>query len=297
MSNKRKLGMGLSMLLGSNSLEMDVDFLKDMSFVNLDILKIKINPNQPRKHFDQEKLNELSQSIVEYGVLQPILVKKNKEDEFIIVAGERRYRACLKAGLEKIPAIILTEKEENLFQKALIENIQRENLNVIEEANAYRVIINDLNCTHDELAKKVGKSRSDITNKIRILSLPEVVVECIRSGSISFGHAKVLLSVNNPIDYCDLIIKENLSIRQLESLISIDKLNDINIRNVLKNDDLPNLSIDKKVLTEIENGLKKITNFDIKIAMNEKGDGKVMFSFKSAERLQEIVNFFFNYDK
>lgn len=286
------------MLLGNNSLELDNDFLKEMNFVNLDINKIITNPNQPRKHFDQEKLNELTQSIIQYGILQPILVKKKNDDEFVIVAGERRYRASLKAGLEKIPSIILTEKEEDLFQKALIENIQRENLNIVEEAGAYQIIINDLHCTHEELAKKVGKSRSDITNKIRILSLPEVVVDCIRSGSISFGHAKVLLSVENPIDYCDLTIKENLSIRQLESLISRDKLNDFDVKNVLdKGNDSPNLSIDKKVLTEIENGLKKISNFDVKILMNETGIGKVSFNFKSADELQDIINFFFNYDK
>ena len=158
MSSKRKLGAGLSLLLKNNNPNSEISNFGDFNFVNLNINFIKPNPNQPRKHFDEEKIEELSESIKLHGLLQPIIVKKIDEQEYSIIAGERRYRAMKLAEFTEIPAIVLNS-DEGLFQKALIENIQRENLNIIEEAEAYKLIIEDLKCTHEELSKKISKSR------------------------------------------------------------------------------------------------------------------------------------------
>ena len=187
----------------------------------IDLSLIFPNPNQPRKVFDVEKLEELKESIVQHGVFTPIIVRKSM-NKYIIVSGERRYRASLMAGKRTIPAVIRNYNEEKVSEIALLENIQREDLNILEEANAYKILIEKFNLTHEELAKKVSKSRSHITNILGILKLPENIKEDILNEKISMGHARSLSKLKNEdeiLEIADKIKKEKLSVRNVESII------------------------------------------------------------------------------
>jgi len=229
--NKR-LGRGIASLLEMDSnLESELnalsgdknDDLKSIAneLVELNIEDIVPNPNQPRKYFDDIKLRELSESIKHSGLLQPIIVSNNKHDgKYLIIAGERRYRASKIAGLTKIKAIVLDLEDQEVLKNAILENVQREDLNPIEEASGYRKIIDTFNYTHEQLAKEIGKSRAHITNLLRVLTLPDEVQSAVRNGNISLGHAKVLLGVENPIDYLPTLIEKQLSVRQLEKMVA-----------------------------------------------------------------------------
>ena len=224
MENKRKvLGRGLEDLFNSESLELErieSKILEEASkdeIVEINLDTLRQNPYQPRKIFDEEALQELSDSIKEYGVFQPIIVKKSIKG-YDIIAGERRVKASKLAGKKTIPAIIRDFTDEQMMQIALLENLQRENLTAIEEANAYNEIIKSLNITQEELAKKLGKSRSHITNMIGLLKLPMEVQDMILKNEISMGHSRVLSKLENKEDIlniADKIIKENLSVRDL----------------------------------------------------------------------------------
>ncbi len=206
----------------------DQNFCNELQELNID--DIEPNPSQPRRYFNESKLKELSVSIKNNGLIQPIIVKINSDDErmkggckkYTIIAGERRYRASKIANLKSIKAIVLDIKEQEILKKAVIENVQREDLNPIEEANSYRHIIDAFNYTHEQLAKEIGKSRAYVTNLLRILSLPDGVRLAIQNNNISLGHAKVLLSVENPEKYLNIVIQQQLSVRQLERLIASD---------------------------------------------------------------------------
>ncbi len=230
-NNKRKaLGKGLEQLFSNESLYTNpLDELnqiqenaKKEDIVELDIKDLRSNPYQPRLVFDEEKLTELSDSIKEFGVLEPIIVKKSIRG-YEIVAGERRTRAAKKAGLEKIPAIIKDFSEDEMMQIALLENIQRENLNPIEEAQGYSKLLQMLNITQEELSKKMGKSRSYITNMLGLLTLPDKVKEAVNAGNISMGHARVLSKLEDEEQVLNLLNKImscNLTVRNLEELAS-----------------------------------------------------------------------------
>lgn len=185
--------------------------------------ELKANPYQPRRHFDEEALEELSNSIKVHGVIQPVVVQKDSDGSYFIIAGERRTRASIMAGLEKIPVVIYDVKEENKLEVALIENIQREDLNPIEEAQAYQAIIEMGNLTQEELSSRVGKKRSTIANAMRLLQLPTEMQVALKEGKISAGHAKALLSVEDVFKRAELfreIIEKRLSVRQAESRAS-----------------------------------------------------------------------------
>jgi ParB family chromosome partitioning protein len=214
MDNKR----GLKELLSENLSEEIKDYEK---IEEIDLSLIFPNENQPRKVFDHDKLEELKESIMQYGVFQPIIVRKYM-NKYIIVSGERRYRASLMAGKRSIPAVVRNYNEEKVSEIALLENIQREDLNILEEANAYKILIEKFNLTHDELAKKVSKSRSHITNILGILKLPEVVKDDILNNKISMGHARSLSKLKNQeeiINLSEKIKNEKLSVRNVESII------------------------------------------------------------------------------
>lgn len=186
---------------------------------------IKPNPFQPRRIFDEEKIDELAQSIKEHGVFQPIILKKVKQG-YIIVSGERRYRATLKVGLKTIPSIIRQYEEAKVAEIALAENLQRENLTPIEEAEAYKVVMNSLSLTQTELATKVGKSRSHVTNILGLLSLPQEVQQLLLTGAISMGHARALSKLQDQKKIIRLayrVISEQLSVRQIEELTTIEE--------------------------------------------------------------------------
>lgn len=196
------------------------DVLEGEVIDELSLLEIKPNPFQPRRIFDQEKIDELAQSIREHGIFQPIIVKKVKEG-FIIVSGERRYRAAQLVGLNTIPSIIRQYEESKVAEIALAENLQRENLTPIEEAEAYKVVMNHLSLTQTELAKKIGKSRSHVTNMLGLLNLPDETQQMLLSNQISMGHARALSKLENPQQInklAKLILAKQLSVRQVEEL-------------------------------------------------------------------------------
>lgn len=225
-SKRRALGMGLEQLFNSEMLDFDqveekiVEETPKDEIVEIPINELMSNPYQPRKVFDEEALKELSESIKEHGVFQPIIVKKSVKG-YNIIAGERRTKASELAGLKTVPAIVRDFSDEEMMQVALLENLQREDLSAIEEAKAYKSIIESLRLTQDELAKRLGKSRSHITNMPGLLRLPLSVQDMVLYGKISMGHARVLSKLENSEQIEDLankVVSENLSVRDLEVL-------------------------------------------------------------------------------
>ena len=225
-SKRRALGMGLEQLFNSEMLDFDqveekiVEETPKDEIVEIPISELMSNPYQPRKIFDEESLKELADSIKEHGVFQPIIVKKSVKG-YNIIAGERRTKASEFAGLKTVPAIVRDFSDEEMMQVALLENLQREDLSAIEEAKAYKSIIESLRLTQDELAKRLGKSRSHITNMLGLLRLPLSVQDMVLYGKISMGHARVLSKLENSEQIEDLankVISENLSVRDLEAL-------------------------------------------------------------------------------
>lgn len=229
MDTKRKaLGRGLEELFNSESLELYkienkiIEEADKDEIIEIDLSQLRSNPYQPRKIFDEEALKELSESIKEYGVFQPIIVKKSIKG-FDIIAGERRVKASKMAGKTTIPAIVRDFTDEQMMQIALLENLQRENLTAIEEATAYKDIINALNITQDDLAKKLGKSRSHITNMLGLLRLPNSVQDMVLKSEISMGHARVLSKLENNEDITSLaekVVNNNVSVRELENMVN-----------------------------------------------------------------------------
>ena len=228
MATKKRLKKGLNEIFGD-----DIDsFLDEISKGNskyptsakteIPIKEIRANPYQPRKDFDEQSLNELAQSIKENGVFQPILIRKSLKG-YELVAGERRLRASKLAGNKTIPAIVVDFDDRQMMEISLLENIQRKDLTPIEQANAYNQLINKLNYTQDELAKRIGKSRANVTNMLRLLNLPDEVKKYINSGKLSYGQARTLLSLDDEdkmIDMAKRAVKEGLSVRELERLCS-----------------------------------------------------------------------------
>ena len=232
-TNNKRLGKGLEQLfsnesLYSNPLEQLEDIAhnaKEDDIVLLDVDDLRSNPYQPRHNFDEEKLQELADSIKEFGVLEPIIVKKSIKG-YEIVAGERRTKACILAGIKTIPAIIKDFNDTEMMEIALLENLQRENLSAIEEANAYKKLQETLNLSHEGLAKRLGKSRSHITNMLGLLSLPEKVQEAVQNNEISMAHARVLSKLvdkDQQISLLNKIKTEGISVHKLEELTSSNK--------------------------------------------------------------------------
>ncbi len=256
-------------LINENVKESDVE-----QIIDLPLYKIKPNPYQPRKDFNDEALKELSLSIKEHGVIQPIIVKESGE-AYIIIAGERRFRASQLAGKETIPSIVRGYEKTKMIELALIENLQRQELSSYEEASAYELMMKELNYTQQEVANKVGKSRSYITNMLGILKLPEEVLTMLNLGKISFGHARALSKLSNEkriIELAHIIIMRNLSVRQIEELVkNEEKTNEQKVKKTNKQ------IISKNIL---DNKLK------IKIAVDDK---KVVIKAKDKEELQDII--------
>ena len=230
-TKKRALGMGLEQLFNGENLDIEqlenkiIETTSNEEIVELNLDELRPNPYQPRKVFDDEALQELSDSIKEHGVFQPIIVKKSIKG-YEIIAGERRFRASKLAGLTKIPAIIRDFTDSQMMEIALLENLQRENLNVIEEALAYKSMIEKLNLTQDELSKKVGKSRSHITNILGLLRLPKEVQKQVIQGELTMGHARMLSKLEDDekiIELANKIVKESLTVRDIEDLGTEEK--------------------------------------------------------------------------
>jgi len=228
---RRALGKGLEELFNNEQINFDsieekiIDSTPKDEIVEVELSELRSNPYQPRKIFDEDKLNELANSIKEHGVFQPIIVKKSSIKGYEIVAGERRVKASIMAGLTHIPAIVKDFSDQEMMEIALLENLQRENLNAIEEAMAYKTLLINMEITQEELAKRLGKSRSHVTNMIGLLSLPEEVKDLIVDNKISMSHARVLSKIEDKEKILNLaqnIIENNLNVRELEE-ISKDK--------------------------------------------------------------------------
>ncbi len=279
------LGRGLGELLG----EVEFAYEKSTSIKNQGIKKIDVslilpNPNQPRKIFDEEKLQELSESIKAHGLLQPIVVFENSDGTYTLVAGERRLRAHKLAQIEEIKAIIVDENELKLRELALIENIQRDDLNIIELAFCYAQLLNEHSITHEELSKKVFKSRTSITNTLRLLQLSPYVQQNLASDKISAGHAKTMLglSVDEQKLVCDTIIGQKLSVREAEKLIK-----DLKEKDIEKPKKVQNLT--KYDFNPLNDLVSKLKDDKLKVKL-EKNYFKI--EFNSQEDIEKISSYF-----
>ncbi len=286
-SKKKSLGRGLEALLGEmneNILEDELSFVKnDTNNVNINL--IHVSPLQPRKEFDEESIKALAASIKEKGILQPLIVRKDKQNGYELIAGERRLRAAKEAGLSEIPIIIKELDDKEVLEIALVENLLRENLSPIEEANAYQKLIESFSHTQEKIADIVGKSRSYIANTLRLLSLPDKVKSYISEGKISAGHARCLVGLDNAIHLADKIIKEDLNVRQVETLVAKQKDSKEESSTPVKK-----TSSKDKDITAIEDSLKNKLGLRIKISPNKQGGGKVIMQYASFAELDMIVN-------
>ena len=275
MAKKRKaLGKGLSALISE-----DLDKADESSIVEINISLIEPNPNQPRKTFDKDKIQELAESIKEHGLIQPIIVKKVGEN-YQIIAGERRWRACTDLGLDKIPAIVRDLDNKSQTEMALIENIQREDLNPIDEAIAYDLLIQRYDLTQEELSKVVGKSRVYVTNILRLLKLSEFVKKMIIEGKISQGHGKILIGLteNRQNQLINKVIKEKLSVRELEKIV----------KNLKKQSKEKKKKPDKEAyVLNLEEELQSALNTEIKIK-NRGKKKKIEIFFSNDSQLENI---------
>ncbi len=278
-AKKSGLGRGLSSLIGEsyNYGDMHTDS-KYESVTLLNLEQVIANDGQPRKNFDQKSLQELANSIKEKGVIMPILVKKTDKNQYIIVAGERRYRACKLAGVAKIPAIIKDINEAVVREFAIIENVQREDLSPLEEALAYKSLLVDYNYTQNDLAKIIGKSRSYVANLLRLLSLPLKVQEMIATNQLSKGHARALVTARDPIKAAKDIVAKGLNVRQAENF-AVGKGRSIKIKGLFA--DLQ----EKKML---ENAMSDQLGVKVSIDFKSHDHGIIMIYYNSLEELDKI---------
>ena len=284
-TTKKQIGRGLEALLTSDGL--NTSGSSSLNEIALD--KIAPNPDQPRTVFDEEKLEELAASIRNFGLIQPITLKETGEDRYMIICGERRYRAAMKAGLAFIPAYIKTDADENVMEMALLENIQREDLNAIEIALAYQKLLDTSGQTQEQLSKRVGKKRATISNYLRLLRLPADIQVSIKKRNIDMGHARALLSIDDPelqLALNDRILQESFSVRAVEDIA----------RHIRTHGDLPPEKFIKphgKTLPDefkiLKVQLSKFFNTKVQLSYNENGKGKITIPFESDDQLATIM--------
>jgi ParB family chromosome partitioning protein len=278
--NKFKgLGKGLSALLGDVPSE---NIQTKNSSEKIPIHFVYANPSQPRKNFNQELLNELSESIKEQGIIQPILVRKKSEDKYEIVAGERRWRAAQLAKIHEVPVIILNIDDKKSLEFAILENIQRSDLNGIEEALGYDNLVKKFGYSQETLSKILGKSRSHIANTLRLASLPEEIKKMISDGLLTAGHARCLVNVPDNIRLAKIIVNKNLSVRQAEFLVKREQ-----VFSGLKKTQTNNKDTNIKFL-ESDLGLLMGIKVDIKNKKNNSGE--IKFSYKNLDQLNKIIS-------
>ena len=295
-NKKRGLGKGIGSLLDDYSYEFNregapvVDI--DNKVVDIDISCIQPNPNQPRKNFDIDSLSELASSIKANGIIQPLIVEKVVDDKYSIIAGERRYRAAKMAGLKTVPVILRSFSDVQRLEVSLIENIQREALNPVEEAKAYKYLLTEKELTQEELSERVGKSRSAIANSVRILQLPTKMQEALENGTLSAGHGRAILSVVNPADQQILfskLMKDGLSVRETEKLAS--ELNQ-GKRIVIQSDE-PEREKKQKApeILEIEERFVSVVGAKVQIK-GKTTKGKIEIPYDNLDELERIFQLF-----
>ena len=271
--NKKGLGRGLSSLIG------DAD-IKTTTKNKVLVSSLERNKYQPRKFFDVENLNELTNSIKERGIIQPIVVRKSKNDpeKFEIIAGERRWLAAQNAGLHEVPVVIVNADDLKSLEFAIVENVQRKDLNPIEEAQGYQRLIDEFNYDQDKVAKFIGKSRAHVTNCLRLLTLPKEVISFIEEGKLTQGHAKILVGLNNSYLLSKKIIDQKLSVRQTENLIRALKLTK-KIKSQIKD---PNLK-------SLEDSLREKLGINVFIQNKKNNSGNISFNYKDLDQLNRLI--------
>lgn len=289
MSKKRALGRGLDAILSSPDTDITSSDISGNYVVGavaeLELSKIETNPFQPRSEFEELALEELSISIKKQGIIQPITVRKLGFDKYQLISGERRFRASKKAGLKTIAAYIRVANDEQMLEMALVENIQRENLNSIEIGISYQRLIDECQITQEELSKRVGKNRSTITNYIRLLKLPAEVQLALRSNQISMGHARALINIDNigsQLKILEKVIEQGLSVRDVEKLVKelINPLAKLNEKVAVES---------TPAMLEYSNRISQVLGREIQIKPGKKGNGKILIDFDSEEELRNLM--------
>jgi ParB family transcriptional regulator, chromosome partitioning protein len=270
---KKGLGRGLSSLIGDTKTEYNINKLSISDLVK--------NKYQPRKIFDEENLQELANSIKERGIIQPIIVRKSKisDKKFEIIAGERRWLAAQNAGLNEVPVVITEADDLKSLEFAIVENVQRHDLNAIEEAQGYQRLIDEFSYDQDKVAKFIGKSRSHIANCLRLLNLPAEVISLVERNKLSQGHAKILVGLDNALYLSKKIIDKNLSVRQAENLVKI-----------FKNKRIPKRLIKDSNLSNLENSLSNQIGINVQIKNKKNNTGSISFEYKDLDQLNKLID-------
>ena len=271
--NKKGLGRGLSSLIGDNETK--------TSSNKIPISSIVPNRNQPRKLFEEESLNELTNSIKERGIIQPLIVRKSDDQDkkFELIAGERRWQAAQAAGIHEVPVLVIEADHLKSLELAIIENVQRRDLNAIEEAESYKNLIDNFGYDQDQVSQFIGKSRSHVSNTLRLLSLPEKLIEMIRSEKISQGHAKILIGLENSLLLAEKIIRKKLSVRQTENLVRALKNGS---RKIYKTKDSNSLAT--------ENALSEIIGMRVVLINKKNNSGTLSIEYKGLDQLDRLIN-------
>jgi ParB family chromosome partitioning protein len=269
---KKGLGRGLSSLIGETKVETQKN--------QLSISSLTPNKYQPRKIFDENNLNELTNSIKERGIIQPIIVRKSKNDEtkFEIIAGERRWLAAQKAGLDNVPVVVTQADDLKSLEFAIVENVQRHDLNPLEEAQGYKRLIDEFSYDQEKVSKFIGKSRSHISNSLRLLTLPSEVIKLIESQKLTAGHAKILVGLENASFVANKIVEKKLSVRQAESLVKLFKSN----KHKNKNSKDANIR-------DLENSISQKIGLNVIIKNNKRNKGTITFLYKEIDQLNKII--------
>jgi len=290
---KKALGRGLDAIFGDNARENkpqsdsgqigNIPVAGAISEILLN--EIITNPDQPRKEFDESKLEELAESIRNHGIIQPVTVRKTARNKYELITGERRYRASKMAGLKSIPAFIREADDIQVMEMALVENIQRQDLNAIEIAFSYQKLVDECNLSHEDLSKRVGKKRATVNNYLRLLKLPIDIQSALKEELVSMGHARALINIENIDDQLFVLnetIEKELSVRQVEAIVR--KIQNGTSKTKTKTIELP------YKYQQLNNKIKKKLNASIEIKRNNKGKGKISIEFDSDKKLDQILN-------
>lgn len=286
---RNALGRGLDALLSMDEIRTE----GSSSINEIELSSISVNPNQPRREFDETALQELANSIAEIGIIQPITLRQLSDNSYQIIAGERRYRASIKAGLQTIPAYIRTADDENVMEMALIENIQREDLNAVEIALAYQHLIDQYNLTQERLSERIGKNRTTIANYLRLLKLPAPVQMALRNKQIDMGHARAILSLTEPklqVKLLEETLEHNYSVRKVEEIVKT-----LSEGETVKSGDRKITPKHGKLPEEfslLKQHLSGFFNTKVQLTCSEKGKGKISIPFNNEEDLERIMEIF-----
>ncbi|OJV35846.1 MAG: chromosome partitioning protein ParB [Bacteroidales bacterium 36-12] len=290
MAKTTGLGKGLGALIDTDH----INASGSSSISEVDLNLISTNTNQPRTYFDQEAMEELASSIRELGVISPVTLRKNNDGTYLIIAGERRYRASKMVGLKSIPAYIRTAADEQVMEMALIENIQREDLNAIEIALSFYRLMEEYKLTQERLSERVGKKRATIANYLRLLKLPAEIQMGIKDKKIDMGHARAILGLSEPVaqlQLYELILKHDYSVRKVEDLVRLYSNTGAFEKSVSVK---PKINLEE--YNELQSRLQKVLNANVKFSSDAKGKGKILIPFKNDDDLLRIMELFDNID-